>query len=441
MVGCNSPLNVILTNQMIQVRIKDNRHVMNMKKQILLKNILAQGSSITFALLLVIFISACSEGSDIETPTENTPVDAAGNEAGDNAIDATFHGSIDLTNLANYANQDVPQYITKDNAPDNPVDDREATLGRALFYDNNLSSNRTISCASCHQQAFAFSDNEALSQGVNGVTGRHSMRLINVRFADEENFFWDERAIDLEDQTTRPIQDHIEMGFSGTNGDGDINDLIDRLSALDYYQELFTFAYGDPLITEERMQSALSDFIRSIQSFDSRFDQGLVQANNVNRDFPNFTNQENLGKRLFLSRPQINGGIRVGGGAGCGGCHRAPEFDIDPNSRNNGVITAASTGEIDLTNTRSPTLRDVFDIDGQLNGQMMHNGAFETMEGVMAHYNNVPNNQQLDNRLRNGGMGQNLNLTNDEIQAIIAFMKTLSGNDIYTNEKWSDPFN
>ncbi|MEQ6122877.1 cytochrome c peroxidase [Pseudotenacibaculum sp. MALMAid0570] len=355
-------------------------------------------------------------------------------------------GTIDLDNLFNYANQTIPNYITKDNTPNtNPIDDKIATLGRVLFYDKNLSDNNTIACASCHQQAFAFGDPDVTSTGLDGgQTGRHSMRLINSRFADEVQFFWDERAATLEDQVTQPIQDHVEMGFSGTNGDPDINDLITKLSAIDYYQTLFEFAFGDATITEERMQLALGQFVRSIQSFDSKFDVGLVQAGgNLNANFPNFTAQENEGKQLFLAPPP--GGPGGGGnGAGCAGCHRPPEFDIDPNSLNNGLITVAGSSAIDLTNTRSPSLRDLVNPDNSLNGPLMHDGSLSTLLDVVNHYNSIPNNPantNLDNRLsRPGGQTQQLNLTEDEKNALVAFLGTLTGTDVYTNEIWSDPF-
>lgn len=117
-------------------------------------------------------------------------------------------------------------------------------MGRILFYDKNLSSNNTISCSSCHKQEFAFSDSNIASTGVNGTTGRHSIFLINSRFATETKFFWNERAINLETQTTMPIKDHGEMGFSGENGDLSFDDLITKLSAIGYYKELFKFVYG-----------------------------------------------------------------------------------------------------------------------------------------------------------------------------------------------------
>jgi len=349
-------------------------------------------------------------------------------------------GTIDLDNLFNYAGQTAPNYITKDNTPtDNQIDDKIATLGRVLFYDKNLSDNNTVACASCHQQAFAFGDPDVTSTGLDGgQTGRHSMRLINSRFSDEEKFFWDERATSLEDQVTKPIQDHVEMGFSGTNGDPDFDDLIVKLSAIDYYQTLFEFAFGDVTITEDRVQKALAQFVRSIQSYDSRFDAGLSQVANVGMPFPNYTAQENEGKQLFLGPPNT-------GGAGCAGCHRPPEFDIDPNSLNNGVITVAGDpGSTDLTNTRAPTLRDVVNPDTSLNGPLMHDGSLATLLAVIDHYNAIPDdpaNTNLDNRLNPPGPGaQELNLTNDQKDALEAFLRTLTGTDVYTNDIWSDPF-
>ena len=348
--------------------------------------------------------------------------------------------TVDLDNLFNYDNQQVPNYITKDNTPNtNQIDNKITTLGRVLFYDKNLSDNNTVSCASCHQQAFAFSDPLVTSVGLNGEnTGRHSMRLINSRFSNEGNFFWDERAASLEDQVTQPIQDHVEMGFSGTNGNPDFDDLVLKLSAIDYYQTLFEFAYGSSSIDENKIQRALAQFVRSIQSFDSKFDDGLIQVPNPNAPFPNYTTQENLGKQLFLAPPQ-------NGGAGCAACHAPPEFDIDPNTLNNGIIgVAGSTTEIDVTNTRSPSLRDVVNPDGSLNGPLMHDGSLTSLLDVINHYNFIPNNPtntNLDNRLNPPGSGPlNLNLTNNEKDALVAFLKTLTGTDVYINEIWSTPF-
>lgn len=360
-------------------------------------------------------------------------------------IEAEFGSSIDLENLANYANQTIPPYIIKDNSLGNSITDKGATLGRVLFYDKNLSSNNTISCSSCHIQANAFSDTNIASTGVNGTTGRHSMRLINTRFATETRFFWDERALNLETQTTMPIKDHGEMGFSGENGDLAFSDLITKLSSIGYYKELFKFVYGSEEITEVKIQSALAQFIRSIQSFDSKYDAGRILAANDGQPFTNFTPQENQGKNLFLSPPVFDAnGIRTSGGLGCAGCHRAPEFDIDPNTLNNGIIGKISGTGIDITNTRAPSLRDLVKLDGTPNGPMMHTGVITTLQTAIGHYGTInlaPGNTNLDPRLTPGGVGQQLNLTATEVNAVIAFLRTLSGSDVYTNPKWSNPFN
>jgi cytochrome c peroxidase len=362
------------------------------------------------------------------------------------AIKLTFGTAIDPNNLENYANQGKPAYILKNNLGTNTITDKTATLGRVLFYDKNLSINNTISCANCHQQKFAFGDTAVVSAGVEGgLTIRHSMRLINTRFANEAKFFWNERAANLTTQTTMPIQDHLEMGFSGTNGRGDFSTLTSKLSTINYYKELFKSTYGDTLVSENRIQIALASFINSIQSFDSKYDIGRAQVNNDNQAFPNFTVQENQGKNLFITAPVFNAaGLRTTGGLGCNVCHNAPEFDIDPNTLNNGIIGVANAATgIDITNTRAATLRDLTNATGAMNTPMMHTGVLRSLRAVINHYNTInlnPRNTNLDPRLRPGGVGQNLNVTEAEIAAVVAFMQTLGGNNVYVDKKWSNPF-
>ncbi len=387
-------------------------------------------SLLLLAFVLVIF--SCSNGND-SVATDLYP----------NAT-AKFAGKLDLNNPSNYANQGKPAYITKDNTAGNPITDKGATLGRVLFYDTNLSSNNTISCFSCHIQANAFGDVALASDGVNGTTTRHSMRLVNSRFSVENKFFWDERAATLEFQTTQPIQNHIEMGFSGTNGDGNITTLITKLQNISYYKELFKYAFGSEEITENKIQLALAQFIRSIQSFDSKYDTGRALVANDNQPFTNFTAQENQGKNLFITPPVFNAsGSRTAGGVGCAACHAAPEFDIDPNTKNNGIIGVLNGTGIDITNTRAPSLRNLVKTDGTTNGPMMHTGNLTTLQNVIGHYGKInlaPENTNLDPRLAPNGFGQQLNLTAHEVDALVAFLKTLSGTNVYVDAKWSSPF-
>ena len=406
-------------------------------------------SFITVTLFAGIFcIIGCSKNDEITIIPSTTTVGTTTTTTTDPyaAIKLAFGTNIDPTILENYANQGKPAYIVKNNLGNNAITDKTATLGRVLFYDKNLSINNTISCASCHKQNFAFGDTALVSAGVEGgLTIRHSMRLINTRFANEAKFFWNERAASLNIQTTMPIVDHLEMGFSGENGRGSINTLIGKLSTINYYKELFKFTFGDSVITENRMQNALASFINSIQSFDSKYDIGRAQVNNDNQAFPNFTAQENQGKNLFITAPVFNGaGLRTTGGLGCNACHNAPEFDIDPNTLNNGIIGIANNANgFDITNTRAPSLRDLTNTAGAINTPMMHTGALRNLRAVINHYNTInlnPRNTNLDPRLRPAGNAQNLNVTEAEIAAIVAFMQTLGGNNVYVNKKWSNPF-
>jgi cytochrome c peroxidase len=380
------------------------------------------------------FLVSCNKDEDYEKiPNASYP-----------NVEGTFGNHLDLNNLDNYGAQFIPTYITKDNSLSNPVTDKGATLGRVLFYDKKLSSNDAVSCASCHVQANAFGDLAVASDGVNGTTGRHAMRLINTRFANESKFFWDERALSLELQSTMPIKNHGEMGFSGADGDANFDVLITKLSAIGYYKELFKFVYGSEEITEAKMQTALAQFIRSIQSFDSKYDAGRTLAANDNQNFSNFTAQENQGKNLFLSPPIFDTtSSRTGGGVGCAGCHAAPEFDINPNSGNNGIIGVLNGSGIDITNTRAPSLRDLVKQDGTTNGPMMHTGNLVTLQNVIGHYGTInlaPGNTNLDPKLKPNGIGQQLNLNATEVNALVAFIKTLSGSNVYTDPKWSNPF-
>ena len=386
-----------------------------------------------FLLLVITFLLVgCTKDPDCvgaNCDDDPTPISTV-------AIMATFNGKIDPNNLPNYEDQAIPSYIQKDNGGSNPITNEGAILGRVLFYDKKLSIDNTLSCASCHQQEFAFSDTATVSIGVEGgKTSRHSMRLINARFASEHRFFWDERAATLEEQTTQPIQDHAELGFSGEQGRPGLSDLIKTLEETDYYQELFTLAFGDATVTESRMQRALAQFVRSIQSFDSKYDEGFSS------DFSNFTESEKRGLELFTTVPAGSNGQRNGGGLDCFQCHRPPEFDIRPNSGNNGVITVAGNPDIiDLTNTRSPTLRDIANTQGELNGPMMHDGSITTWEELLEEVGNNEVDLRNDNLDPLIPIGGSLNITEQEAVDLIAFLKTLSGKDVYTNEKWADPF-
>ena len=202
--------------------------------------------------------------------------------------------------LYRYANVELPAHFTQpgqnpDNTPpDNPLSDDGATLGRVLFYDTRLSANNTRSCASCHVQAHAFADPKPFSRGFHGaLTDRRAMPLVNVRYYQRARFFWDERAGNLEEMVLLPIQSRIEMGQ-------DLKQVVDTLERDAMYPVLFARAFGDRQITEQRIGKALAQFVRSIVSYRSRYDEGRARAQSAQDDFGNFTLQENRGKALFM---------------------------------------------------------------------------------------------------------------------------------------------
>ena len=220
---------------------------------------------VAFTLGLFVFI-ACGRGG-----SNNFELDAAYTVFG---TDFPLEPPLDYSSNA-------PNYIYRDNRLGGDVDDRKATLGRVLFYDKHLSLNNSISCGSCHIQSHAFGDTSQQSIGLNGgLTSRQSMRLVNTRFADLPAMFWDRRSLNLNNQVTQPIQDHIEMGFSGTGNQPGLDSLLDKLVAIDYYPELFDWAFGEynTAISEVNIAACIEHFVSSIESFDSKFDRGLQKV-------------------------------------------------------------------------------------------------------------------------------------------------------------------
>lgn len=340
---------------------------------------------------------------------------------------------IDLDNPPDYENPVYPAHydgrvLATDNAPpENPVTNEGATLGRVLFYDRDLSVNRTTSCASCHVQALGFTDPARFSVGFDGrPTSQHSMRLANATFFVGEAMFWNRRSPDLEDQVLQPVVDDIEMGFDAEAGG--LPALIARLDSTDHYPRLFEWAFGSPEVTEPRLRDALAQFVRSIVSAGSRFDRALAASGGGRgpgpiRDLSGFDAQENLGLRLFST-----GGP---GGAGCDRCHRLPTFVLDEDSRSNGL----DAGE--LVVFKAPSLKNV-----AVSGPYMHDGRFKTLEEVIDHYDGgVQDGPALDRRLRDpGGAPLRLGLTPEEKAALVAFLRTLTDEELLTDARFSDPF-
>lgn len=347
----------------------------------------------------------------------------------------------------NYANVELPAHFKTravrdlDNTPrDNPITDAGATLGRVLFYDTRLSSNNTIACASCHHQKNAFSDPTGrFSKGYEGkFTDRNAMPLVEARFYERGRFFWDERARTLEEQVLMPIQNKVEMGQ-------DLMKMIETLSHSAEYPELFRKAFGDSKVTKERAAKALAQFVRSLLSYQSKFDEGIAKVRSRDDDFPNFTREENRGKAIFMQR--------------CANCHMPGGQEAifsSQNTRNNGLDIDAKVpdlGVADVTLDRnrvghfkSPSLRNI-----EITGPYMHDGRLAKLEDVIEHYSTgIKLHPNLDGRLvnaatggpqgRSAGQERGFRFSSQEKASLVAFLKTLSDQKFITDPKFSDPF-
>jgi len=361
----------------------------------------------------------------------------------------------------NYANIELPSHLANnefpaqfqfqalseyDNTPiDNSITDEGATLGRVLFYDKKLSANGTISCASCHQADHGFSDPNILSEGFEGgLTRRHSMGIVNARFYADGRFFWDERAETLEDQVLMPFQDDVEMGLT-------LQELINIVGEQSYYPFLFADAFGDEDITSDRISKALAQFIRSMVSTTSKYDQARSEVQSPIANFPDFTELENQGKRLFYLPRELTNGVN----GNCVGCHQTEAF-VGPFPSNPGPLTSfATTNGLDATSTsdlgvfettgnnrdigvfKVPSLKNI-----AIRPPYMHDGRFATLEEVIEHYSSgIQNHPSLISPLvnSNGEAGQ-FNFTQDEKEALVAFLETLTDIAMLEDEKYSNPF-
>lgn len=344
--------------------------------------------------------------------------------------------TIDFANVANYSAPRLPAYFDEtvtalDHSPaSNTIDDRVATLGRVLFYDLRLSTNDRASCASCHRQAFGFTDSMRFSNGISSAatTDFHAMRLGNLRYWKPGSAFWDRRAASVEAQTSQPFHSLVEMGWGGAAGGFD--SLIRKMGATLYYPDLFAWAFGSATITEARIQQALAQFVRAMISSSSRWDEGYAQVFSpaapnraLDVDLPNFSREENRGRQLFMTRARQ-------GGAGCSSCHLPPTFALSADARSNGL----DAGETRLF--KAPSLRNV-----GLTGPYMHDGRFATLAEVVDFYDHgVQEGPALDKRLRQGHRPQRLKLGAADRAALVAFLMTLTDRTLTTDPRFSDPF-
>lgn len=291
-------------------------------------------------------------------------------------------------------------------------------LGKELFFDSQLSKDNTRSCASCHHPDKAFSENRKTSLDLAGnPLQRNALSLNYAGYYHGQ--FWDMRSVTLESQTTDVITNKDEMH-------GNLKEIVLVLNQSVTYKKQFAQAYQtEEPIAVWQVENALASYIRSLSTFNSRFDE-YMRGNKAT-----MTPQEQQGFNLFVGKAQ------------CATCHFLPVFNgtVSPYFRSSeqeilGVPKDKAGTHLDddlgryVFNTdlaqlkhafKTPTVRNINE-----SGPYMHNGVYETLEEVMDFYN------------KGGGIGLGLDvenqtlpdtpldLTAQDIQSIIAFMKALS---------------
>ena len=283
---------------------------------------------------------------------------------------------------------------------DSLMSTERVALGRTLFFDPILSRDRRLACAGCHDPERAFTDGRARSVGVFGRVGSRSVpTLVNRGYG--RFFFWDGRTSSLEDQVLRPIEDPLEMDLP-------LRDVVTRLRRNREYSARFQTLFGR-IPTHVDLATVLASYVRTILSGNSPFDRHMN------------------GEPRALSEQALDGLRLFRGKGNCTACHVGPTV-TDGDFHNTGVAWRGGElldqGRYQVTGKeeergafKTPTLRNV-----ERTAPYMHDGSLATLEDVIEHYDRGGNpNPTLDTEIRP------LQLTSDEKQALIAFLRALSG--------------
>ncbi len=264
------------------------------------------------------------------------------------------------------ANVDIPLGLPLfEVPPDNLMTAEKIELGKKLFFDTNLSSDRSMSCATCHDEQTGWSNGQAFAVGIDGTVGtRNTPTLFNVAYNRFQ--FWDGRAATLEKQALGPILNPAEMMLTSHE------EIVARVSEKPEYHELFSKAFDDG-ITPTNVAKAIASFERTILAGDAPYDRFQ------NGDLDSLSPSAQRGMKLFF-----------GGRARCGACHPAPFFtdslfynlgvgmdkDNPDLGRRNVTNMESSTGKF-----KTPTLRNI-----AMTAPYMHDGSMKTLDEVMEFY-------------------------------------------------------
>ncbi len=402
---------------------------------------------LAFGAFVLTFTGCLEERITIGSPEANGFSNALSLEFNDSEF-ATLSQSLEIDQTITMASVNVPLHIGLTSGlstiDQTSSDARKALLGRVLFYDSQLSATGETSCASCHKQEVAFSDDIDFSNGINGaVTKRNSIALGSVptfapvisgygssgdeqtaRVEGDVKFFWDERANTIKEQSEATIQDELEMGK-------DIHELSSELKEQEMYKILTMKAFGTTDLTPDRITLALEKFTSSIVSMNTRFDQMRDEEMFNGTVSGAFTPSERGGAELF----RIN----------CSSCHGDEMGKPRVNIASNGLDEVYSDKGVGERSGRSwengvfkvPFLRNV-----ALTGPYMHDGRFNSLSEVIDHYSEgIQDHINLHPNLRgNNNQPRRMNFTEEQKQALIDFLEMTTDQTVLVDPRFSDPF-
>ena len=312
---------------------------------------------------------------------------------------------------------------------DNPMTVEGVALGRRLFYEKMLSGDNSMSCASCHSPAAAFSDTSQFSSGIDKQKGtRNSMALFNLGW--QNYFFWDGRSASLEEQILEPVPNPIEMHQSW-------KDAVSKLSTDISYKNDFFFAFNTKEFDSIHVSKAIAQFLRTLISGSSKYDVMYKHSNNMSLSssesitLQTVTPEEWAGYDLFKS---LNG-------ADCFHCHNGPLMQVEKFSNNGLDASFTDIGRGAITNNSNdngkfkvPSLRNI-----ALSAPYMHDGRFKSLDDVINHYSTgVQQSATIDPKMEFVFQG-GVQLDFQQKSLLKAFLMTLTDYKYINNPKFKAP--
>lgn len=304
---------------------------------------------------------------------------------------------------------------------DNPLTEEGIALGKKLFFDPILSADNTQACASCHNPQNAFTDSRQFSPGIDGELGtRNSMPLYNMAWNYNEKFFWDGRALTLEEQALEPVTNPIEMHNTWQNASEKIGLDLE-------YSDMFQKAFGTSKIDSSLVTKAISQFTRTLISADSRFDRYLLNEGSL-------TDSEIKGFNIFMDESKGD----------CFHCHGSDNNPLwtDNIFHNNGLdanITDNGLGGFtgdprEFGLFKSPSLRNL-----AYTAPYMHDGRFATLDEVIDHYSEgLQFSGTIDPLMKKVPQG-GVQLSSEEKVDLKAFLLSLSEPGFVNNPDFQNP--